>query len=554
MRLLLLFSLSFNLAIAQYTYVPLQSSLGQYVERLEILGYSDNMGSSFVKPYRREYAYSLIQKADSVQSNWRSQRNKLKVSDVQGQMNTGKGILRYFYTNKRDIYSYQSKDFDFFVNPVIYGAVGQRQGYNLNNKYIKENAYQNSRGLNVRGRVGNRIGYFTEVIDNQFVPDVYISNYIQTYQVVPGENFLKTFKTRGYDFATVKGYIDIKAHKNIQVQFGRDRNFWGQGQSSLILSDFATDYLFLKVQTTIWKIEYTNLYTQLVDFRYNKPDAIGAYPRKYATFHRLGYNVTKNINIGLSECVVAASHNPNGRRGFELEYLNPVIFYRSVEQYIGSPDNSFLNADATIRIAKRFKLHGQFVLDDYNVGNRKYGKGWWGNKYAYQVGIKYINVLGIKNLDIATEYSRIRPYVFGHYNTSANYAHYNQYLGHYLGANAHEIVGTLFYTPLKNVECELIISYAQYGANKNDRYEYGTNIFASNNLKFQDYNNVTLQGILTEITFIYFRTSYEVFPNVYLDAIARIRLEEDGYFIKNEVSLSLMTGLRVNFEPRRYKF
>ncbi|MDW8302229.1 MAG: capsule assembly Wzi family protein, partial [Bacteroidia bacterium] len=550
MRFLVLVCFITHLVVAQHTYVPLQSSLAQYVERLEILGYSEDMGSSFIKPYRRDYAYTLIQKADSAQTIWRSQRNKLKVKDVQGKMDSVKGIFRYFYTNYRDIYSYQSKDFDFFINPVIYGAVGIREGNNLNGIYLKERAYQNSRGLNIRGRLGNRIGYFTEVIDNQFVPDMYISNYIQTYQVVPGENFLKTFKTRGYDFATVKGYVDVRAHKYIQLQFGRDRNFWGQGQSSLILSDFATDYLFLKVQTTVWKIQYTNLYTQLVDFRYNKPDAIGAYPRKYATFHRLGYNLTKNINIGLSECVVAASYNPNGHRGFELQYLNPVIFYRSVEQYIGSPDNSFLNADATIRIAKRVKLHGQFVLDDYNVGNRKYGKGWWGNKYAYQLGAKYINVLGVRNLDVAVEYTRIRPYTFGHYNVSANYAHYNQYLGHYLGANAHEVVGTILYTPVKNLECELIASYAQYGANSTDGYEYGANIFASNNLKLQDYNNVTLQGVLTEVRFVYARVSYEFFPNMYYDLLFRMRTEKDR-LVKNTSSSVLMTGVRINFEPRR---
>ncbi len=551
MRFLFLLYLTCTFALAQHTYVPLQSSLGQYTERLEILGYSENMGSSFTKPYSREYAHTLIQKADTTESTWRSQRNLLKVSDAKGEMTQSKGILRYFYTNNRDIYSYQSKDFDFFINPVIYGSLGKRQGKDFNNFDISDNAYQNSRGLNMRGRLGNRIGYFTEVIDNQFIPDVYVSNYTQKYQVVPGENFLKTFRTKGYDFATVKGYIDLKAHKNIQVQFGRDRNFWGQGQSSLILSDFATDYLFLKVQTTIWKIQYTNLYTQLVDFRYNKPDAIGAYPRKYATFHRLGYNLTKNINIGLSECVIAASHNPNGHRGFELQYLNPIIFYRSVEQYIGSPDNSFLNADATIRIAKRIKLHGQFVLDDYNVGNRKYGKGWWGNKYAYQIGAKYVQALGIKNLDIAVEYSRIRPYTFGHYNTSANYAHYNQYLGHYLGANAHEIVGTLIYTPIKNVECEIIGSFGQYGANEGGK-EYGNSIFVSNNLKFQDYNNVTLQGLKTNVVFMYARISYELFPNIYADILFRQRTESNTNL--NNSSTTMMTGLRMNFEPRRYKF
>ena len=45
------------------------------------------------------------------------------------------------------------------------------------------------------------------------------------------------------------------------------------------------------------------------------------------------------INIGLFESIVFSRPNH-----FELQYLNPVIFYRTVEQMVGSPDNAMIGA------------------------------------------------------------------------------------------------------------------------------------------------------------------------------------------------------------------
>jgi hypothetical protein len=76
--------------------------------------------------------------------------------------------------------------------------------------------------------------------------------------------------------------------------------------------------------------------------------------------------------------------------------------------------------------------------------------------------------------------------------------------------------------------------------------------FCTNNLKFQDYNNVTLQGLKTNVVFIYARASYEFFPNIYFDVLFRQRKESNTSV--NQSSTTLLGGLRMNFEPRRYKF
>ena len=76
--------------------------------------------------------------------------------------------------------------------------------------------------------------------------------------------------------------------------------------------------------------------------------------------HHLSYNVTPNFNFGIFESVIASR-----KQQFELQYLNPIIFYRSVEHSLGSPDNVILGANFKWNIAKKCQIYGQLVLDEF---------------------------------------------------------------------------------------------------------------------------------------------------------------------------------------------
>ena len=83
-----------------------------------------------------------------------------------------------------------------------------------------------------------------------------------------------------------------------------------------------------------------------------------------------------------------------------MHYLNPLIFYRSIEQNLGSPDNALIGFDYKANVANTAQFYGQFVMDEFNFAQIKQFNGWWGNKYALQQGFKYINVGGVQNLDL----------------------------------------------------------------------------------------------------------------------------------------------------------
>jgi hypothetical protein len=118
--------------------------------------------------------------------------------------------------------------------------------------------------------------------------------------------------------------------------------------------------------------------------------------------HHLSINVTKNVNIGVFESVMFRRENT-----FELQYLNPIIFYRSIEQALGSPDNAFIGFDFKVNIPKHVQIYSQFLLDEFNFkkefstpGKSKiyslfHPRKWWGNKFAAQLGIKYIDAFDV---------------------------------------------------------------------------------------------------------------------------------------------------------------
>ena len=243
-----------------------------------------------------------------------------------------------------------------------------------------------------------------------------------------------------YDYILARGYIDFQAVKDyINVTFGYDKNFIGNGYRSLFLSDFSNSYLFLKINTRIWKFNYMNLFTELTPqtIQINAGDKL--LDKKYTSMHHLSMDVTKWLNVGIFEAVVF-----DRRNHFEFSYLNPVIFLRLAE-------NAFVGIDLKANVAKRFQFYAQLLLDELKVSEMRSGKGWWANKFGIQAGGKYINAFSVKNLDLQGEVNLVRPFTYSHYDSLANYTHYNQPLAHPLGAGFAEILGVVHCQPVKNL-------------------------------------------------------------------------------------------------------
>ena len=175
------------------------------------------------------------------------------------------------------------------------------------------------------------------------------------------------------------------------------KQFIGDGYRSLLLSDHASYFPFLKLNTSFWKLKYTNTWTSLRDVR-PEVTADGAFLTKYMANHYLSWNVNKKLNLGFFESVIW--ENENGR-GFDFNFLNPIVFYRAIEFSTGSRGgNALIGLTGKYKINDRANLYGHIVIDELSAGDILGGNQNYKNEQGFQLGTEYYDAFGIKHLTL----------------------------------------------------------------------------------------------------------------------------------------------------------
>src|SRR6185295_7194881 len=390
--LILLFFLFPLISFGQTTYIPLGSEEYILLNRMEIkLGKDSVLNFSKVKPYSREQIVSEILHLDSARYTtyelhpdlkkfWTPSRvdeynmKRLLINNIEwvphgdSAFRSRRPWGKTFYQTPGTLYEVHVKDFDLAINPVLYFQGTKEKGND-------ETLFLNTRGVRIRGRIANKIGFDSYISDNQERDPLYVQEWVNKYKAVPNQGYYKSFKTTGYDYFNATGYFTFGVTKYIDVQFGYDKNFIGNGYRSLFLSDFSNNTLFLKLNTRIWKFNYQNLFMELTATEPRGPDRL--LKKKYAAMHHLDVNIGKFLNIGLFEGIIfgRADH-------FEFGYLNPIIFYRSLEQQNGSFDNALVGMDVKANVAHSLQFYGQLQVDEFVLSEVKENNGSWVNKWG----------------------------------------------------------------------------------------------------------------------------------------------------------------------------
>jgi len=264
--------------------------------------------------------------------------------------------------------------------------------------------------------------------------------------------------------------------------------------------------------------------------------------RKYAAVHYLSYKVTPKFSFGFFESTIL-----NRSQQFEFQYLNPVILYRTVEGMIGSPDNVVLGLDARWNFLNRFQLYGQVIIDEFlfsEIYNPEQ-EGWWANKYGAQVGLKYINALGIDHLDLQMEYNTVRPFTYSHSDSLNSYTHYNQPLAHPLWSNFSEFIALARYQPLPRLTASARFLHMRYGENRPDE-NWGANALISNSSREQEYGNTIGQGVAGTTDLVGLDISWMLYHNLYVDLNVLYRLKNSDDNARDLTTKVIGVGLRMN--------
>ncbi len=459
------------------------------------------------------------------------------------------GFWKKFYKRPADLWYIDTKYFDLSINPVFNFQVAPDLKDN------NRNVFTNTRGIILQGSIDDRLHFYSNIYETQSQLASYGVEYASKY-AVPYAGFYKDYSStpfkvkNGYDYLLSEAYLSFSATKHINIQFGHGANFLGDGERSLLLSNFSGNYLYLKLVTNVWKFQYQNLFAELTA---GDPtvasNGSNLATKKYIALHDLDYKVSKNFSVGIFEGIIF-----DRKDHFEFQYLNPVIFYRTVEGSIGSPDNVVLGANFKWNIQKKYSVYGQMVLDEFVfkelfIDNRN----WWANKYGFQIGAKSINTFGIDHLDFQVEANLVRPFTYTHFDSISNYTHQNKPLANPLGANFKEYLGIVRYQPAKNFFLKGMVMLADVGEDAPNQ-NYGSNIITDYNTRLMDYGNVIGQGVKANISLVSVDASWQFHHNMLLNVqmLARKKTSDDPS--RNQSTLYFGAGIKINIDSKPLLF
>jgi len=404
-------------------------------------------------------------------------------------------------------------------------------------------------GVHIKTNINNDFTFAATIYGGKSSFPFFIDTSISKQRIIPESGQAYGSNAKGYSFFDYTGYVSYspKNNKIFNFQAGRDKHFIGDGYRSVLLSDYAAAMPYFRINTNIWRFQYNVWYAIMNDVS-TANGRQKSFNNKYATFHYLSYNVSKNFNIGLFENIVWRGSDTNQARTFDVNYLNPIIFFRPQEYSVGSPDNSFIGLNLNATVFKKIKLYGQLGLDEFLLKEIKAGKGWWGNKQAWQLGAKYINAFGVKGLKLQVEYNEVRPYTYTHGLVDQNYSHYGQPLAHPLGANFREFLGFINYRKNKS-ELSIQGMCAILGKDSaSATSNVGQNIFLSYNTRTSEYGNYTTQGIKTTLLQSQIKYTWYIIPDMNmrleLGYIQRSEKNTKGYALQNPY---IYVGFKTSF-------
>lgn len=414
----------------------------------------------------------------------------------------------------------QGDDYWFTLNPIFDLQMGK------SDPSVVDYTYVNTRGIQVRGGLGSQLNFTTTIFESQGRFADYFNNYAVSIKpsggnpaIIPGIGIAKEFKSDAFDFPMAEANLTFAPNKFIDLQLGYGRNFLGDGYRSLFLTDGVSPVPYFKINTTFWKIKYTNNYMWMKDVR-NDATVDGTYATKFVANHYLSWNVTKRFNLGFFESVVWSKQND---RGFDMSFVNPIIFYRAVEFASSSKSgNALLGLTTKYKWNNQINFYGQFLIDEFSFNEVKDANKSWKNKFAYQIGAKYFNAFNIENLMLQLEYNHIRPYVYSHSDALTNYGNSNQSLGHQWGGNAKELIAIARYQKgryFADAKLTMGVRGFDFDTTKN----YGGNIYLSYNDNRAFDNGVTVgQGNKTNIVIADLQAGYLINPATNLKAFGSI--------------------------------
>lgn len=364
-------------------------------------------------------------------------------------------------------------------------------------------------------------------------------DYTQTHAA-----FSPLHNRKSFWFTDIRTRFGYTPNDMLHISTGIDNQFFGEGYRSLIQGDQAAPNPFVQFRVNFWNLEYGLLYQFLHDNNYTDKTR----DWKYNTTHYLSMNIGPNFNIMLLESVIFQSQDSTYNRGYEVEYLNPFVFFRPQEYSLGSTDNVLLALQSSYYFgSKKHCVYFQLPLDEFVLKEIRSRSKWWANKYGVQLGIKG----KFKKWSYLLEGNMVRPYTFSHISSGQNNGSLGLPLGHYLGSNFAELIATAR-IPVKNLQLTFFSSFYLKGYD-DSAISYGGDIYKSYTSHPKEYNNTVGQGITQRTVSLQVNVSTTL-TKLQLEAYLQAGLQYSWGEIGTSTNPLICLGMRSNlFNERKIR-
>ncbi len=310
-------------------------------------------------------------------------------------------------------------------------------------------------GFRFHGTLSNLVGYNLQVTNG-----VKISG---DRELALEEKKLK----QNIKFAVLKSDFDfVESHVRIQYDWfyaiiGRETRLVGSGaMQNLYLSDNAPPMDGISMGARFSNFEYRFDHFSMIaypDSNFQNVGFTAKIPPKYISMHTFSYRPSWG-EISYIQSIVYSG------RPAELAYLTPLSFSKSLEHSLHDRDKTMMGLFGNIRPLKGLQISGSWMLEDIIIS--RIGTGYWSNKTAWNLGV---TAALPHNLDIGTEYSRIEPYIFTHFNPQNNRTNDGMLIGTELLPNSDETVILFRWFWGQRYPLTMKIGYLRHGENISDK-------------------------------------------------------------------------------------
>ncbi len=445
---LFLFVISVSLCFSQVENVPLSYPVYDFLKEMsvkKIIAFDEDSPN-----LSRFEVAAFLKTIDAEKSQLSSTEtkllNKYKVEFIPEESNNGntwqmfgsgkkfsKNLEEFFSNKQKYIYKVGKEGNNSFIEGLgnLYGGVQLKPSE-------KKGTFMMDGGFRFRGTLFNHLGYNFEYLKGALFGDNNLAPYLEPrlrtdFKFNENSEILKNYDNIG---SYLKYYIEPLEDFHLSAQFGREKTTLGFGYSSKpMLSGNGPDMDFFKLRANYGVLSFTSIFASTVGyFEKAREDRY----TKYFAAQRLKVSIRDLFDVALSDVIIY-----NGR--IDLAYLNPILFFTFAEKSLQDRDNKNFVFDIQTKFWKNVEFTGTLFIDDDEQFAFLTGKTDRSEKFIYQIGTMMYEPLSFKNFSLTVEYTKIRPYVYSHYDIKNNYTAYGQNLGLNLQPNADQIFTRLTY-------------------------------------------------------------------------------------------------------------